>query len=225
MSNLISLEDAFKIIAADYRKKARWKVFRMTLGCGIIPAFFLLIAICAFVAALMNQKFSPFMAGLALLGCAIPPSVLIYVMIRDERNRKQYRLTILKESPESFFCASELEKYGFYELALKVYDKCLEKQFKESRKRTDELASFFEEYNAQTPFVGEFPRPVPKFVNHDLGEFDSIIAGRKQCLLQLGREKEAEAAAAQRAVIEIIENEGKQLTKKYWEIEEEEDYD
>ena len=222
MSEPVTFEDAFRTIAVDYRKKNKQKNFRMILGCGTIPALFILGAVFVLVIAIVCQKFSLLNVVPVLLMCGMFPCFFIYLMMMEKR-WDQERLTMCREDPESFVCANELEKYGFYELALEKYDKCLEKQFEESRKRADELSRFFKEFSEQTQFVDEFPRPVPRFVNHDLGEFDSLLAGRIACLLKLGRKNEAKTATAQRAVIEKIENEGKGLTEKFWEIKEEED--
>ena len=217
MNTTPSLEDAVKAIAAEYRKeRIRGTIKAVVLwGLGGIISFLAASFVAYVMITVPDMPVSTmpvyFFAVLGMIAFA-----MLFFVLKDLKTNEKRQVHYLENYPTPPFNANEFFEHGFYELALMGYDKWLKDLFEESQKREDELNRFFEEYRTKTRFVGDFPRPIPAFPNHNLHDFDHCIAGRVKCLAKLGREKEAEAAIAQRETIGIIQGEGVELTEKYW---------
>jgi len=211
MSVPIPHEEAFKKIAGKKRKERTLRIIQIILIFLAIPLVLGLI--------FWNVKVGAGAASLLLFVVCFAGSCwgLLWLLERlTWRRAYSYKDAWLSNPSHR---AYELFKYGFYELALKEYDVCLNHLFEESCKRDEKLLLFFEEYRTLSRFIDGIPRPIPYFDNHDLDVFYVLVDRRSQCLIKLERQKEAEAAIAQLAVIKQIQDEGKNLTKKYWEIE------
>jgi len=214
MNDSISREEAFKIIDAGHRKKRKRRRIRsilFLLSLTVAPQ--LLGLSLAFVTG--EKAIYEVVAWMQLLLCL--PIGVVWLLLKI-RARLFDESRVWKDAPQLY--GTKLFENGFYELALEEFDKEMKSLFENAQKHDEDLTCFFAEYNALARFVDGFPRPVPQFINHDLDEFDRLIACRIACLIKLGRTEEAEVATAQRALIEKIHNEEKRLTEKYWEIEE-----
>jgi len=222
MSTTPSLEDAIKAIAAKYRKE---RIRGTWIGLFLF-SFFLLFGIGSGI-GLAHENFAKHGAYfIPILPFGVPTMLVSlfvtfgYISIRHLKKQERDKLQRLQSLNNELFKehrAYVLLEHGYHELALEIFDYLVEKIFEETPKREEELNRFFDEFHTKTRFVDGIPRPVPVFRDHDTWTLQYLISRRMECLTKLGREKEVEAAAAQLEAIQKIQDEGRELTKKYWE--------
>jgi len=222
MSTTPSLEDAIKAIAAKCRKE-RIRGTLIVLVIGLIFASLLAgggILIARENFAQHGSYFVPIKRFLGIVGVALIFGTFGCLLVRGLKTQERDKLQRLQSLNNELFKehrACVLLEHGYHELALETFDYLVEKIFEETPKREEELNRFFDEFHTKTRFVDGIPRPVPAFRDHDPWALQYLISRRMECLTKLGRDKEVEAAAAQLEAIRKIQDEGRELTKKYWE--------